>query len=111
MILTVPLSLLIPFVPSAIAFMMLVAGGFILMSSFSVTVVYAQELVPGKIGTMAGLTVGLAFGMGAIGSVALGYLADTLGLANMIIFTGFLPVLGLLTLLLPADERVSEWNK
>ncbi|MCM3705817.1 MULTISPECIES: MFS transporter [Cytobacillus] len=110
MILTVPLSLMIPFVPSAIAFIMLVAGGFILMSSFSVTVVYAQELVPGKIGTMAGLTVGLAFGMGAIGSVALGYLADTIGLANMIIFTGFLPVLGLLTLLLPPDERVSEWN-
>ena len=50
--------------------------GFILMTSFSVTVVYAQELVPGKIGTMSGLTVGLAFGMGAIGSVGLGYIAD-----------------------------------
>lgn len=110
MILTVPLSILIPLVPSALAFIMLVAGGFILMSSFSVTVVYAQELVPGKIGTMAGLTVGLAFGMGAIGSVALGYIADTIGLVNMIILTGFLPVLGLLTLLLPPDERVSEWN-
>ncbi len=111
MILTVPLSAMIPFVPSPIAFIMLVASGFILMSSFSVTVVYAQELVPGKIGTMAGLTVGLAFGMGAIGSIALGYIADTVGLVNMIIFTGFLPVLGLLTLLLPPDETVSEWNK
>ena len=48
------------------------------MASFSVTVVYAQELVPGKIGTMSGLTVGLAFGMGAIGSVGLGYIADLL---------------------------------
>ncbi len=110
MILTVPLSTLIPFVSSPIAFILLVLGGFILMSSFSVTVVYAQELVPGKIGTMAGLTVGLAFGMGAIGSIALGYIADTFGLANMIIFTGLLPVLGLLTLLLPSDKTVSEWN-
>ncbi|GLB60424.1 MFS transporter [Cytobacillus sp. NCCP-133] len=110
MTLTVPLSLLIPFVPSAAAFILLVLSGFILMSSFSVTVVYAQELIPGKIGTMAGLTVGLAFGMGAIGSVALGYIADTFGLANMIVFTGFLPVLGLLTLLLPSDSTVSEWN-
>nr|WGD90555.1 hypothetical protein P5665_00795 [Bacillus subtilis]WGE07546.1 hypothetical protein P5658_24365 [Bacillus subtilis] len=50
--------------------------GLVLMSSFSVTVVYAQELVPGKIGTMSGLTVGLAFGMGAIGAVALGALID-----------------------------------
>ncbi|WP_026584756.1 MFS transporter [Bacillus sp. J33] len=108
--LTVPLSTLIPFVSSPIAFILLVLGGFILMSSFSVTVVYAQELVPGKIGTMAGLTVGLAFGMGAIGSIALGYIADTFGLANMIIFTGLLPVLGLLTLLLPSDKTVSEWN-
>jgi FSR family fosmidomycin resistance protein-like MFS transporter len=110
MILTVPLSILIPFVPSAVAFILLILGGFILMSSFSVTVVYAQELIPGKIGTMAGLTVGLAFGMGAIGSIVLGYIADTFGLTSMIIFTGFLPVLGILTLLLPSDKTVSEWN-
>lgn len=110
MILSMPLSILIPFVPSVIAFGLLVLAGFILMSSFSVTVVYAQELIPGKIGTMAGLTVGLAFGMGAIGSIVLGYLADTIGLTNMIIFTGFLPVLGILTLMLPSDRTLSEWN-
>ena len=50
--------------------------GFFIMLSFSVTVVYAQELVPSKIGTMAGLTVGLAFGMGAIGAVVIGILMD-----------------------------------
>lgn len=110
MIATAPLSAIIPFMPYTIAFALLTVSGFILMSSFSVTVVYAQELVPGKIGTMAGLTVGLAFGMGAIGSVGLGYLADLIGLPIMIICVGFLPLLGLLTMFLPADEKLAEWN-
>ena len=110
MIATAPLSAIIPFMPYTVAFALLTVSGFILMSSFSVTVVYAQELVPGKIGTMAGLTVGLAFGMGAIGSVGLGYLADLIGLPMMIICVGFLPLLGILTMFLPADEKLAEWN-
>jgi MFS transporter, FSR family, fosmidomycin resistance protein len=110
MIVTAPLSAILPFAPPAAAFILLALCGFILMSSFSVTVVYAQELVPGKIGTMAGLTVGLAFGMGAIGSIALGYLADLIGLPMTIIFTGFLPLLGILTLLLPSDAKLEEWH-
>lgn len=110
MIISAPFSILLPFVPPAAAFILLVLTGFILMSSFSVTVVYAQELVPGKIGTMAGLTVGLAFGMGAIGSVVLGYLADLIGLSTTLIITGFLPLLGILTLLLPSDKKLNEWN-
>lgn len=100
---TAPLSILMPFVSPTIAFIILILIGFILMSSFSVTVVYAQELVPGKIGLMSGLTVGLAFGMGAIGSIVLGYLADQIGLSTTIILTGFLPLLGFLTLFLPKD--------
>ena len=79
------------------------------MSSFSVTVVYAQELVPGKIGTMSGLIVGLAFGMGAIGSVALGYFIDLLGLSTTMIMASLLPLLGFLTFLLPTDKKVQEW--
>lgn len=110
MIATAPLSVIIPFVPTAAAFILLLVSGFILMSSFSVTVVYAQELVPGKIGTMAGLTVGLAFGMGAIGSVGLGTIADKFGLTTMIIGVGFLPLLGILTLFLPSDETLAKWN-
>lgn len=98
---TAPLSIIVPFVPQALAYLLLILTGFILMTSFSVTVVYAQELVPGKIGLMSGLTVGLAFGMGAIGSIVLGYLADQIGLSTTIILTGFLPLLGILTLLLP----------
>ncbi|PLR82164.1 MFS transporter [Bacillus canaveralius] len=110
MIATAPLSLLIPFVPPFAAFLLLALSGLLLMSSFSVTVVYAQELVPGKIGTMAGLTVGLAFGMGALGSIGLGYLADLIGLSQTIIFTGFLPLLGLLAFFLPSDQKLEQWN-
>ncbi|WP_141431375.1 MFS transporter [Bacillus sp. 03113] len=105
MIGTAPLSIILPFASPSIAFILLIITGFILMSSFSVTVVYAQELVPEKIGTMSGLTVGLAFGMGAIGSMTLGYLADLIGLPQTIILSGFLPLLGLLTLFLPSDRK------
>jgi MFS transporter, FSR family, fosmidomycin resistance protein len=111
MLATVPFSLLIPFVPATLAFIFLTITGFILMTSFSVTVVYAQELVPGKIGTMSGLTVGLAFGMGAIGSVGLGYIADLISITVMVSSIGFLPMLGLLAFLLPSDQLVHEWNK
>lgn len=111
MIATAPMSAIIPYMPLSVAVILLTISGFILMSSFSVTVVYAQELVPGKIGTMAGLTVGLAFGMGAIGSVGLGYLADMIGLPMMIICVGFLPLLGILTMFLPTDQQLAEWNQ
>jgi FSR family fosmidomycin resistance protein-like MFS transporter len=110
MLATVPFSILIPYVPAYVAFIFLLFTGFILMTSFSVTVVYAQELVPGRIGTMSGLTVGLAFGMGAIGSVGLGYIADAIGLQPMVMGIGFLPLLGLIAFLLPTDQSVREWN-
>lgn len=110
MLATVPFSLLIPHLPPYAAFVALLAAGFILMTSFSVTVVYAQELIPGKIGMMSGLTVGLAFGMGAIGSVGLGYVADSIGLSTMIIALGLLPLIGLSSAFLPSDKVVEEWN-
>ncbi|WHY68522.1 MFS transporter [Neobacillus sp. SuZ13] len=111
MLTTVPFSILIPYAPPTLAFIFLIIAGFILMTSFSVTVVYAQELVPGKIGTMSGLTVGLAFGMGAIGSVGLGYIADWIGMQSMIRWLGVLPLLGIIAFLLPTDKKIIEWNK
>ncbi|WP_068676676.1 MFS transporter [Oceanobacillus sp. Castelsardo] len=104
-----PLSILLPYVGPVFAMILLATIGLFLMSSFSVTVVYAQELVPGKIGTMSGLIVGLAFGMGAIGSVALGYFIDVLGLTTTMIMASLLPLLGFLTFLLPTDKKVEEW--
>lgn len=104
-----PLTALLPFVPPTAAFILLLAAGFIIMSSFSVTVIYAQELVPGNVGTMAGLTVGLAFGMGAIGSVSLGAIADMIGITAMIKIVGFLPLLGIISLFLPSDFMLKKW--
>lgn len=104
-----PFALALPHVGPVASIILLALIGFLLMSSFSVTVVYAQELMPGKIGTMSGLIVGLAFGMGAIGSVAIGSLIDLIGLSPTMIIISFFPLLGFLTHLLPSDEKVSEW--
>ncbi|KMJ59538.1 Fosmidomycin resistance protein [Bacillus sp. LL01] len=106
-----PLALLLPFVGATFAYVLVAIIGFIILSSFSVTVVYAQELVPGRIGLVSGLIVGLAFGMGAVGSVALGVLADWIGLTNTIIFTACLPLIGLLTFFLPTDQKVREMHE
>jgi len=105
-----PLALLLPYVGSVASIILLAVIGFMLLSSFSVTVVYAQELVPGKIGTMSGLMVGLGFGMGALGSVLIGSFIDLFGLMETMIGISLLPLLGFLTYLLPTDEKLREWH-
>src|SRR5699024_11248477 len=96
-----PFTILLPFVSEWLAIVFLCIIGILLMSSFSVTVVYAQELVPGKIGTMSGLIVGLAFVMGAIGTVVLGSIIDK----QALMFT----MIGIsLLLLLRSEEHTSE---
>lgn len=105
-----PLAIALPFVSETFALIMLGLIGLLLMLSFSVTVVYAQELIPGKIGTMSGLIVGLSFGLGAIGAVVLGVLIDYIGLLPTMILTSFLPLIGLFAIKLPKDEKVREWH-
>jgi FSR family fosmidomycin resistance protein-like MFS transporter len=63
--------------------------------------VYAQELMPGKVGTIAGLFFGFAFGMGGLGAALLGQLADAKGIEFVYQLCAYLPALGLLTVLLP----------
>jgi MFS transporter, FSR family, fosmidomycin resistance protein len=75
--------------------------GLVLASAFSAIVVYAQELVPGRVGMVAGLFFGFSFGMGAVGAAALGRLADEIGIAAVYRVCGFLPLIGLLTAFLP----------
>lgn len=104
----IPLCLLLPYVPLWAVLILLAVIGFVIMLSFSVTVVYAQELVPSKIGTMAGLTVGLAFGMGAIGSVVIGMLMDVIGVYHTMIVISFLPIIGLVGLWLPSDRKITS---
>nr|WP_292771093.1 MFS transporter [Mesorhizobium sp.] len=75
--------------------------GLILSSAFSAIVVFAQELVPGRVGLIAGIFFGLAFGFGGIGAAALGVLADSRGIEYVFWICSFLPLLGLLTIFLP----------
>lgn len=103
-----PLCLLLPHVPLWAVGVLLVAIGFFIMLSFTVTVIYAQELVPTKIGTMAGLTVGLAFGMGAIGAVVIGDFMDTIGIFPTMVIASFLPFIGLVGLALPKDQKITS---
>lgn len=103
-----PFALMLPHVPQWLIAPLLVLIGFILQSSFSVTVVYAQELLPGMIGLVSGLIVGLAFGMGALGAVIFGVIGDLYSLQTIMVFCSVLPILGILTVLLPSDAKVRE---
>ncbi|WP_410512523.1 MFS transporter [Paenibacillus sp. BR2-3] len=106
---TVPFALALPFVNHFWAAILLLVGGFVLLSSFSVTVIYAQMLYPGNIGTVSGLITGLAFGLGGIGSLVIGNLIDQIGITKVFVACGFLPLLGLLALLLPGDDKLEQW--
>jgi MFS transporter, FSR family, fosmidomycin resistance protein len=99
-----PFTLLLPFANLFWTSVLTVFIGVILASAFSAILVYAQELVPGKVGMIAGLFFGLAFGMGGIGSAVLGRLADRTSIQYVFHLTAFLPLLGLLTGFLPDPE-------
>jgi FSR family fosmidomycin resistance protein-like MFS transporter len=75
--------------------------GLILASAFSAIVVYAQELVPGRVGMISGLFFGFAFGMGGLGAAVLGQLADVIGIESVYRLCAFLPLIGLLAIFLP----------
>lgn len=109
LVIPAPLAMLLPFVNMIFALVLLAIIGFFLMSSFSVTVVYAQELVPGKVGTMSGLIIGLAFGMGAVGSIVFGTMIDFFGLSLTMIVVALLPLLGSVSFFLPRDEVITQW--
>ena len=99
-----PFSLALPHVGLVATAVLTVFIGMILASAFSAIIVYAQELVPGKVGTVAGLFFGLAFGSAGVGSAALGQLADHTSIEFVFAVCAFLPLIGLLTAFLPDIE-------
>jgi len=102
---TLPFSLLLPHVDLFWSVPVTVVIGLILASAFPAIVVYAQDLVPGKVGMISGLFFGFAFGMAGVGAAALGALADDFGIITVYQICAFLPAIGLLAALLPRIER------
>jgi FSR family fosmidomycin resistance protein-like MFS transporter len=82
--------------------------GLVLASAFSAILVYAQDLLPGRVGTVSGLFFGLAFGMGGIGAALLGKLADARGIEFVYRVCAFLPAIGLLTAFLPSVNAAGK---
>lgn len=102
-----PFTLLLPHVGLFWTGPLTLAIGLILASAFPAIVVFAQELVPGKVGMISGLFFGFSFGMGGLGAAALGWLADRTGIETVYQLCAFLPAIGLLTAFLPDMDRKS----
>ncbi len=99
-----PFTLLLPYANLFWTSILSVVIGLILASAFSTILVFAQELVPGKVGTISGLYFGLAFGLGGIGAALLGKLADATSIGFVYHVCSFLPAVGILTVFLPDVE-------
>ena len=100
-----PFTLLLPYVDFGWTIALSFIIGFILSSAFSAIVVYAHELMPGKVGMVSGLFFGLAFGMGGLGSALLGILADHTSIKFVFQVCSFLPLIGVVTWFLPDLEK------
>jgi len=100
-----PFTLLLPHVDLFWTSILSVVIGFILASAFSAIVVYAQELVPGNVGMIAGVFFGLMFGFGGIGAALLGHLADIHGIEYVYYLCSFLPLFGVLAIFLPRTQK------
>lgn len=97
----IPFALLLPYANLFWTCVLAVIIGLVFASAFSAIVVFAQELVPGRVGMIAGIFFGLAFGAGGLGAAFLGDFADSYGIEWVFRVSSYLPLLGLLTILLP----------
>jgi len=100
-----PFALLLPYSDLFWTGILSVAIGLILASAFSAILVYAQDLLPGRVGTVAGMFFGFSFGLGGLGAAALGQVADWTSIDTVYRLCSFLPLIGLLTAFLPDIER------
>jgi len=96
-----PFTLALPYANLLWTAVLTIPIGLILSSAFPAIIVYAQDLMPGRTGTVAGLFFGLAFGMGSVGAAVLGRLADDIGIDRVYQICAFLPLIGLLAAFLP----------
>jgi len=100
-----PFTLLLPFANLFWTEVLSVVIGVVLASAFSAILVYAQELVPGRVGMISGVFFGFAFGLGGIGAAVLGEIADATSIEFVYRVCSFLPLIGLLTAFLPEPRK------
>ena len=96
-----PFALMLPYVDLFWTGVLSVIIGLIISSAFPAILVYAQELLPKKLGMVSGLFYGFAFGMGGLGSALLGYTADHIGIERVYQICAYLPLIGIIALFLP----------
>ncbi|WP_430243069.1 MFS transporter [Neorhizobium sp. DAR64861/K0K2] len=101
-----PFTLAMPFANLPMTIVLSGIVGLVMASSFPAIIVMAQELVPGRVGMIAGIFFGLAFGMGGIAAAVLGIIADHRGISFVYSICAFLPALGLLTVFLPSKAQL-----
>lgn len=102
-----PFTLILPYATLEWTGILTMIIGFVLASAFSAILVYAQELMPGRIGMVSGLFFGFAFGMGGLGAAVLGLLADHTSIELVYKICAFLPLIGILTIFLPDNRHKS----
>jgi len=106
-----PFTLLLPHANLFWTTILTVVIGLVLASAFSAIVVYAQELLPGKVGMISGLFFGLAFGIGGLGAALFGRLADRTSIDFVYKMCAYLPAIGLLTAFLPNLHKSRRAHK
>lgn len=109
MALTIPFAWLLPHVHGVLAIIVLFIFGFLVLSSFAVTVVYGQRMLPDNVGLASGLMIGLGIGAGGIGAALMGWLSDHYGVDFVFHLFIILPLIGtIFTLFIPSGRKLSE---
>ena len=100
-----PFTLLLPYADRFWTGVLTIIIGLVMSSAFPAILVYAHELIPGRVGLVSGVFFGFAFGLGGLGAAVMGRIADSHGIVFVYHLTSYLPALGLLAWLLPNVER------
>ncbi len=100
-----PIALLVPYAGLGGTVALSALAGLVLASAFPAIIVYAQDLMPAKVGLVAGLFFGLAFGLGGLGAAAIGMIADATSIGHVFWLCSFLPLIGVLAVFLPDVKR------
>jgi FSR family fosmidomycin resistance protein-like MFS transporter len=100
-----PIALLIPLAGLVPTILLSALAGLVMASAFPAIIVYAQDLMPAKVGLVAGLFFGLAFGLGGLGAAGIGMIADATSIAHAFWLCSFLPLIGVLAVFLPDLKR------